>query len=398
MKFLRTILFTLNLILAVGLILTTLAGTVRPSTTLLPSVLAYGYLPLLAANVLMVLLWLLMKRWEALLSVAVIALRWGMVGMFFQLGGTTKVPAAEDHPSMVTLMSYNVHMFYGQGDYHPEKKDSIAAEFLSLVREHRPDVLCLQEYQDYKPLVDSLVQDGYNHYYGTHTASGGRPSGTVVFSRLPISYVSRIDNRKLMVELLQEGQRLRVCCVHMDSYQFDNKDREELERMRHGEVQQSSRKTLGKVKETILSHEEEWEQGALEDERHRPPRRERARHEVGLERGDVVHDDDRRAAAERVERAEALHVDRPAELLDEGEDHVRAAGDGDLVEAGAAAGAEEAGVDAEHAGLEERRGDPGGERTAAGGGGRLVGAGLAEDAEEVFGGHRKGISGTRSRR
>lgn len=260
MKFLRTILFTLNLILAVGLILTTLAGTVRPSTTLVPSVLAYGYLPLLAANVLMVLLWLLMKRWEALLSVAVIVLRWGMVGMFFQLGGTTKVPAAEEHPSMVTLMSYNVHMFYGQEDYHPEKKDSIAAEFLSLVREHRPDVLCLQEYQDYKPLVDSLVQDGYNHYYGTHTASGGRPSGTVVFSRLPISYVSRIDNSKLMVELLQEGQRLRVCCVHMDSYQFDNKDREELERMRHGEVQQSSRKTLGKVKETILSHEEEWEQ------------------------------------------------------------------------------------------------------------------------------------------
>ena len=98
MKFLRTILFTLNLILAVGLILTTLAGTVRPSTTLVPSVLAYGYLPLLAANVLMVLLWLLMKRWEALLSVAVIALRWGMVGMFFQLGGATKVPAAEEHP------------------------------------------------------------------------------------------------------------------------------------------------------------------------------------------------------------------------------------------------------------------------------------------------------------
>ena len=263
MKFLRTILFTLNLILAVGLILTTVAGAVKPSQMLLPSLLAYGYLPMLAANMVMVLLWLLMKRWEALLSVAVIALRWSMVGLFFQVGGTTKVPAAEEHPSMVTLMSYNVHMFYGTDqDVPPARTDSNAAEFLKLVQKHRPDVLCLQEYQAPRSLalIDSLVQEGYNHYYGTRTSSGGRPSGTVVFSRLPISYVSRIDNSKLMVELMQEGQRLRVCCVHMDSYQFDNKDREELERMRHGEVQESSRRTLGKVKETILSHETEWEQ------------------------------------------------------------------------------------------------------------------------------------------
>lgn len=264
MKIIRPILFTLNLILAAGLVLTTLAGVVRPSRMLLPSLLAYGYLPLLGANVLMVLLWALMKRWEFLLSVAAIAVRWSMVGLFFQVGGTGKVPDREEHPQMVTVMSYNVHMFYGTGGnvVKLSQTDSNAAKFLALVREHRPDVLCLQEYQPPKTLAltDSLVLQGYNHYYGSHTASSGRPSGTVVFSRLPISYVTRIDNTKLLVELLQEEQRIRVCCVHMDSYQFDNSDREEIERMRHGEVQESSRKTIGKVKETILNHETEWEQ------------------------------------------------------------------------------------------------------------------------------------------
>ena len=75
MKIIRTILFMLSLILAVGLALTTLAGVVSPSRTVVPSLLAYGYLPLLAANVLMALVWGLMRRWEALLPVAVIGLR-----------------------------------------------------------------------------------------------------------------------------------------------------------------------------------------------------------------------------------------------------------------------------------------------------------------------------------
>lgn len=260
MKVIRTILFVLNLLLAVGLLLTTLAGLVSPSRMMLPSLLAYGYLPLLAANVLMAVVWLLMRRWEFLLPVAAIAVRWGMVGLFFQVGGTVKMPDRETHPSMVTVMSYNVHLFQGR-ENRPELSDDNARDFLALVGRHQPDVLCLQEYAAPKTLAvtDSLVLMGYNHYYGAHTSRAGLPYGTVVFSRLPIGYVSRIDGEKLLVELLKEEQRIRVCCIHMDSYRFDATDREELERIRHGEVQQSSR-ALDKVRETILSHETEWQQ------------------------------------------------------------------------------------------------------------------------------------------
>lgn len=261
MKVIRTILFILNLLLAVGLVLTTLAGVVRPTQTLLPSLLAYGYLPLLIANVAMVLLWLLMKRWEFLLSVAAIALRWSMVGLFFQMGGTATMPSRDKHPQMVTVMSYNLRRFHGL-ENRPAQSDTNAREFLSLVGKYEPDVLCLQEFAAPKTVqvTDSLKAMGYKHYYGTHTSSSGLPYGTVLFSRLPMTYVSRIDNKKLLVELQAGEHPLRVCCIHMDSYRFDESDREEIERMRHGEVQESSRRTFGKVKETILSHETEWEQ------------------------------------------------------------------------------------------------------------------------------------------
>lgn len=261
MKVIRIILFILNVLFALGLVASTLGGMLPPSRSVLPSLAAYGYLPFLAANVLMIVLWLLMHRWTWLFSAAVIVLRWSMLGFFFQLGGTSKAPVAEEYPYAVSLLTYNVHQFQGR-ENRPEQSDSNAAEFIGLVRRYQPDVLCLQEYAAPKTLglTDSLTLMGYNHYYGAHTSRSGMPYGTVVFSRLPITYVTCIDSEKLLVELHKEGQRFRVCCVHMDSYRFDASDREEIERMRHGEVQKSSRRMLGKVKETILSHEIEWTQ------------------------------------------------------------------------------------------------------------------------------------------
>lgn len=259
MKVVRAILLVINVLVALALLLTTLGGAVAPSRGIVFSLLAFGYLPMLLLNVLFVVLWLLMRRWLFLVSVAAIAVRWSYVGLVLQLGGTGRVPDAAGHPQMFTLMTYNVHQFNGR-EYDHSRSDTNALRFLDLVHEQHPDVLCLQEYAATRRVgvTDSLVLMGYNHYYGAHTARNGVPYGTVVFSRLPITYVKRIDDEKLLVEMLCEGKHLRVVCLHMESYNFDAADLEEIERMRRGEVNESMRRTLGKVKETILIHENEW--------------------------------------------------------------------------------------------------------------------------------------------
>lgn len=259
MKIIRVILLIINIVLALGLLATTLAGSVAPSSSILPSICAFAFLPFFAANIVMVVVWLLMKRWECILSIAVIVFRWSMVGLFFQIGGTTKTPDVEEHPRMVSLISYNLHLFQGRCD-RASQSDTNALLFLDMLRCYNPDVLCLQEFAAPKTVsvVDSLMRMGYNHYYGAHTSREKFPYGTVVFSRLPITYVNRIDDDKILVELLHDSDRFRVCCIHMDSYRFDDADREQLELIRHGEMDSSSRRTLGKVKETILSHETEW--------------------------------------------------------------------------------------------------------------------------------------------
>ncbi len=258
MKVVRSILLILNVLVAVALLLTTLAGSIAPSRSVLPSVAAYAYLPMLGINLLFVVGWLLARRWPFLISAAAIAVRYSVLFCFFQFGGTSKVPSLDDHPGRLVLMTYNLHNFGGP-EFDAQPRDSVARLFLGLVREHRPDVLCLQEYTDPKgcSVTDSLVLMGYNHHIGSRL-NGDRPRGTAVFSRNPITYVKAIDRQKVMVEFLHGDQPMRLCCVHMDSYSFTATDHEEIAQMRRGHIDTTSRSTLRKAKQTVIKHESEW--------------------------------------------------------------------------------------------------------------------------------------------
>ena len=263
MKVIRVILLVLNILAALGLIATTLAGGVSPSSNILPSVLAYGYLPMLGVNLLFLLLWLFRGKWLFLISTIAIVARFSFIGLFFQIGGTSTIPPAEEHPGMVTLMSYNLHNFGGNG-FESSPKDSIAREFLSLLREEQPQVLCLQEYASVKGMniTDSLEQMGYNHYFGARGANAA-PSGTVVFSKLPITFVKRIDLQKVLVEILNGDKPFRLICVHMDSYAFNLDDRNDIEQMARLRIDSTSRRTMSKAKETVIRHETEWNEQLL---------------------------------------------------------------------------------------------------------------------------------------
>lgn len=263
MKVIRVILLILNILAALGLVATTLAGVVSPSKNILPSVLAYGYLPMLGVNILFILLWLFMGKWQFLISTAAIVSRFSFIGLFFQIGGTSTIPPAEEHPTMVTLMSYNLHNFGGP-DFEASPKDSNALAFLDLLREEQPQVLCLQEYAAVSGMniTDSLELMGYNHFFGAH-GDNTNPSGTVVFSKLPITFVKKIDLQKVLVEILNGDKPFRLICAHMDSYAFDLDDHNDIEQMRHLKIDSSSRRTLSKAKETVLRHETEWNEQLL---------------------------------------------------------------------------------------------------------------------------------------
>lgn len=260
-KFFRSILFIINILFAAALVLSTLAGMLPPSRFVIVSMLSYGYLPLLLINIVFIIIWLCLSRWEFLLSVAAIGVQFSFVGLFFQIGGTTEVEPADNQ---LKVMTFNTHGFKGiDGDTLMDANTG-AQEFLHIIDEEQPDVICLQEFYNTHTVKvsDSLAARGYTSHYGVHGEK--RLSATLLFTRCQLLKGYTLDKRsKFYTDLMKDGKTMRICVIHGDSYQLSDEDREGFEKLTHAKPDSTTRGLLAKFVETTRQHEEEWKEELL---------------------------------------------------------------------------------------------------------------------------------------
>lgn len=255
-KFFRSILLIINLVFVVLLLLSTLSGTLTPEKHGWIALLSYGYFPLLLCNVAFIIIWLCMGRWEFLVSAAAIVIRLSFVGLFFQTGGCADVEAADDN---LKVLSFNTHSFSGQSAFGGDvDKDSSVRVFFEMVDDEQPDVMCLQECFFHKSFYDSLSARGYRYHYGCN--GRGKNSPSVVISRLPIRYTSPENgSTKFFVDIEKNGNPVRVCCVHLNSYKMDEEDLEVLQRLAHADMPDTVPGTIEKLKQAAREHQVEWD-------------------------------------------------------------------------------------------------------------------------------------------
>lgn len=254
-KVIRVILLIVNVLFVVALIVSTLAGVFPPSRWAAVSILSYGFIPLLMGNVLFILLWLCLSRWEFLISVVAIAVRFSFIPLFFQVGGTQTVEHDDD---TLRIMTFNVHGFKGLDNDTVMTADSGARLFLSLVDEEKPDVVCMQEYFPPSQLrvSDSLKERGLMHCYSVH--GEGCRAQSVVFSRWELEGHIMDKQSKFYVDLHKLGRTVRLCCVHLDSYELSDDDFKNFEKLAHAKPDSSTHNTLRKFTSTVRKHEHEW--------------------------------------------------------------------------------------------------------------------------------------------
>lgn len=260
-KVLRIIFLIINLFFAGALLLSTLAGTIAPSRYAGISILSYGYFLLLLANLLFVLAWLSFSRWEFLLSAAAIALRFTFIPLFFQVGGTTE---AERSPETLRVLTFNTHSFKGLDSDTLMTADSGARLFLDIVDEELPDVVCLQEYFSpaHVDMKSEMTARGYGYRYGVHGEKTN--STTLLFSRCQLVRGHLMDScSKFYADLVKNGHKVRLCCVHLDSYQLVDEDREGWERLTSLKPDSTTHRLLGKFCETVRRHESECDNELL---------------------------------------------------------------------------------------------------------------------------------------
>jgi len=255
-RILRSILLLINLVFAVALVFSTLSGVLPPHRLEWVSVLSFCFFGLLLCNVAFIIVWLCMSRWEFLLSAAAILVRCTFVPLFFQVGGTDEVAHTADD-GMLRVMTYNTHGFEGMDDDTLMSRDSGAVLFLQMIDENEPDVLCLQEFFPSAKVYDSLKSRGYTFCFSVHGNQDYTQS--VILSRSPILRGSTMDKKsKFYADIAHGDHRVRVCCVHLDSYQLDSCDREGLRSLSRFKQDSSTYRLVDKLIETTRRHETEW--------------------------------------------------------------------------------------------------------------------------------------------
>lgn len=131
------IVFVLNIIAAALLLGSYLSPVISPQTFWPVSFLGLAYIPLLIANVVFVVYWLIQAKLHVFISVGAIVLGFSYIGRYYQISGNTK-PADE---KTIKVVSFNIQNFDER-----KRQANPYPEYFTAIGEEKPDIVCMQEF------------------------------------------------------------------------------------------------------------------------------------------------------------------------------------------------------------------------------------------------------------
>lgn len=184
-------------------------GDVPPAGNTARAMLVYVLPLLIAANVVFLIYWLVLRRFHwACMPLITILCCIPYMGTLFQFGSQDE--KADAQPGM-KIASYNVAMF-GR-----ETSGFMAQDILSEMKKQKVDIACMQEYNDYAG--DKRNSDSYKEYFPYMVVGN---SDMVIYSRYPIVKSENIpfemtNNSAMWAEIKYNDQVYRVYNVHLET-------------------------------------------------------------------------------------------------------------------------------------------------------------------------------------
>ena len=263
-KILYKILLSVNILFALTLVISYLSVSINPKYFALPSLFGLAYPYLLLINIILVLIWAMMLKYEALISVVIIAAGFTHFSNYIKLSRPKG-----DKTNTFKVLSYNVRMFNYLETTNRNSKDKI----LEFIKTQKPDIICLQEYYEpsgYVEKIDAFKSDLPGKYYSQtkKVGKGGKNFyGIVTFSKFPIIRQGEIEHHgstslSIFTDVLIGKDTFRIYNNHLQSFR--------LKRMQHSfleEITQSDdTETLDEVKNITLSLRKAFARRALQAE------------------------------------------------------------------------------------------------------------------------------------
>lgn len=223
----------LNCLLCIALLISAFAYVMDPRKAWALAFFGLAYPALLIANLILLLYWLLKKKWYALLSIICIACGYNTLlnTIGFHLHGKdTKL----SYGNIMRMMTYNVHDFKRYGF---DNDVSTKSDILHIIATQQPDIIGIQEFYTRKhgryDMRDSLLKImGTAYYYFNPVVSNTREAiGIAVFSKFPIIGYGLVpfsdkknENSCIYIDVKKWGRTVRIYSVHLQSIRFDPED------------------------------------------------------------------------------------------------------------------------------------------------------------------------------
>ncbi len=136
-RFIKGALLTVNLLLALLLVMAYLSVYIHPGNFAFPALFGLAFPYIAAANLVMVIIWILFRKWFLLISLVTLAAGTGYIHNFIRFTDHGKPGHHE-----LKLMSYNIRYF----NYYEKSETDTWGKIVELLNKEDPGILCLQEY------------------------------------------------------------------------------------------------------------------------------------------------------------------------------------------------------------------------------------------------------------
>jgi endonuclease/exonuclease/phosphatase family metal-dependent hydrolase len=233
-KVLYKILLAVNLFFAFTLLMSYLAVHVSPGDFALPAFFGLAYPYLLLFNIILAIIWAMLLRFEALISVIVIAIGFTHFSNYIKLS-----KPSGDKSNTFKVLSYNLRLF---NNFENNNNSSSEKKILEFLKTQNPDILCLQEFfgsgspaQKETAFKAALGGKYYSHMKAIVNGKN-RFYGIVTFSKYPIIRKGEIihpgsSSLSIFTDIVIRNDTFRIYNNHLQSFRLKMMERSFIEEM-----------------------------------------------------------------------------------------------------------------------------------------------------------------------
>jgi endonuclease/exonuclease/phosphatase family metal-dependent hydrolase len=233
-KILYKIFLGVNVFFALTLLLSYLAVHISPADFALPAFFGLAYPYLLLINILIVIGWIVLLRFEALISLIIIAIGFNHFSNYIKLG-----KPKGDKSGTFKVLSYNVRLF----NYYESKNGVYSPRRITdFLKTQNADIICLQEFfilgnpDIEKEEFAKALGGKYNTQLKVFKVSKNRYFGIATFSKFPIINKGEIvhensSSLSIYSDVIIKQDTFRIYNNHLQSFSLKSMSRSFIEEM-----------------------------------------------------------------------------------------------------------------------------------------------------------------------